>query len=436
MKKNNILGFLILSIFAFGCFFIPKQQIKVYANSTNKFIIQSYGDSISYGEALQNLNDAYPNVFANNYVEKFNAEFYANGVSGYTTDDLLDLLQPYKNRTATDIEIFDDTDVVLLCIGANNVLGPALTNLTDYITDNMSETEYRNILQLNVNNFIADYPEILKIFQGKKIITMTIYNPYKYSTLKDVNIDPSLGSYSNIATGMLNNYDVKFQKMIDISMEYLTIINNQIRSYANENIFVVDIWNLFSSFNKSQYLNYINTNPSNVTISYSDVTSLLQGDFNNILTKLYTHCDPHPTKSGHNVIAQEHLKNFKIFNLTKTNSPRVDNSILSVNSFLNSNYTYKFYKIENNTKILLKETNENSITIANSKIENASELFVEVYKNSQLLDTSTSISINQTEKQSVDARFIVIFVTITLVLMCVIIPISVLVYTKKSKRRF
>lgn len=434
--KKNIFKLFLLSVFAFCCFAIPKQEIKVSASTNDNFIIQAYGDSISYGETLENTSDAYPSVFAKYYIQKFNAEFYANGVSGYTSSNLLEQLQPYKDRTASDIDRFDDTDLVLVCIGANNVLGSATDNISSYITGSLTEQEFREILQANVDQFKLDYPEILSTFENKQIITMTIYNPYKYSTLKDIQIDSSVNSTTaSFLKSVINNYDAKFQEMLDISMEYLNIINNEIRSYESEDIYVVDIWNLFSSFNKTQYQDYINSNPSSITLTNADVSELLKGNLNNIMPKVQTSCDPHPTKAGHNIIAEKHLESFNIFKLNKTaDSENNDNSILKLTTILNENYTYKYYKIENNKKTLLEETTETSISIKNSEIENATELFVEVYSGDELIETSNSLYFSKATQNKTNT-VIIICVVAGISIIAIVVPIC-FVAIKKKKFKF
>lgn len=450
--KKFLLSILVLTLSISSCLFIPKTNNNVKASSADRFIIQAYGDSISYGEKLEDKNDAYPNVFAQYYVEKYDAEFYANGVSGDTTTDLLELLQPYKDKTAseTDMTTFEETDIVVLCIGANNVLGPAITSISSYVSGGMSEEEFRNLLQENVDKFKLEYPEILDIFENKKIIAMTVYNPYKFSSLKDIQIDSSINSgTATLLKSLINNYDVKFQEMLNISMEYLNLINDEIKTYSSSDFYVVDIWNLFSTFNKTQYQDYINSNPSDVIITNSDVSNIFSGNTSSLMHKLYTGCDPHPTKAGHALIAQKHLEKFKLLNLDIEIETQDNNSIISIDTILSGDYTFKFYKMENNKKILLQETNQKSITVQNTEIENASDIFVEVYANNTLLETSDNLSVEiekvDTEKpveetkiygRSIKGIFIIIFIFVIVSLMTALIPIIIYIYKKNTHIRF
>ena len=146
----------------------------VFAASGEEFIIRAYGDSISYGEALQNVNDAYPSVFSKKYVDNLGAEFLAKGVSGDTTSDLLEDLQPYINETAADQQSFEDTDIITLCIGANNILGHATSNLAGFLTGAVTEAQYQALMDAGVAQFKQDYPLILDAFEGKQVIVMTV----------------------------------------------------------------------------------------------------------------------------------------------------------------------------------------------------------------------------------------------------------------------
>lgn len=401
MKKFKILSVLLLGLLC-STILLPKQTIYTSANSTeDKLIIQSYGDSISYGEILTDLNDAYPNVFAKHYVDTFGAEFYANGISGSTSMSLLEKLQPYKDRTAPDIATFDDTDIVVLCIGANNILIPSVGSIPDYLSGALSKQEYHNLLNGRVEQFKEDYPQILEIFNNKKIIVMTVYNPYKHTTLKDMTIDPSVGDYTNLTKMLINNYDSKLQEMLDISMDYLQIINAEIKKSQNENVFVMDIWNLFSKFSKAEYLNYINANISNAVITIDDVENLMQGNPDSVLNKIYENCDPHPSRQGHKVIAGYHLENYKCFRLSNTSNATYENKIdLSITADINGNYTYKYYKNTSNGKQLILETSENIITIDKEELENANDIYAEIYSNENLVATSNIIHFEKPEEET------------------------------------
>ena len=182
------------------------------------------------------------------------------------------VIQPYINKTAEDMESFNNTDIIVLCIGANNVLQPALNSIPAFMDDSLSEADFNTLLNNGVEKFKIDLPKILDTFKNKKIAIMTIYNPYKYLTLKDVSIDANSIIYESIIRSRLNNYEIKLQKLIDISMINLQKINNEIRNLQNDNITVVDIYQKFNLFSKTEYLKYINADVSKTYITQEETS--------------------------------------------------------------------------------------------------------------------------------------------------------------------
>lgn len=404
--KKKIWIFMFLLVFGLGAIFTNSPNIfNASAQGGDNFIIRAYGDSISYGETLDDLTKAYPSVFAQPYVEKFQAEFLAKGVSGDTTSDLLEDLAPYQECTASDMASFEDTDIVTLCIGANNILGSALSNLGGFLTGSVTEEQYQTILDAGVEQFKTEYPQILNTFADKKVVVMTVYNPYKYMTLNDINTTGLTGMNKMLVTSLISTFETKYQKMLSMSMASLQLINDEIRNSATDDVCVVDIWNLFESFTEEQYVQYINADMSKVEIVDADInmTELQQGNYatlmNNIMSRLTTNCDPHPTEAGHAVIATEHLDTFKYFKLStdKDFSALQDSSdkiTLNVETVESGTYTYKFYKETTLGKNVLRETSSPSLEVRATQLAGQGELYVEIYENSNLIYTTDRIAYN------------------------------------------
>ena len=395
--RKGLLAVLFFIMLMYAAYFQPKME-DVKAVSNNELVIMAYGDSISYGETLSDLTKAYPAVFAQKYVENFNARFYARGVSGDTTSDLLEDLQPYVDGTAFDMETFEDADVITLCIGANNVLGPALNNISGFLTGSVSEDQYQSILDAGVEQFKQDYPQILSAFEGKKVIVMTVYNPYKYLSLSDVSISSSISSYESMIRNALSSYDVQFQTMLNMSMESLQIINSEIRNSSSDEVFVVDIWEMFEGFSKDQYLEYINSDISKLTITMADIGAIMQNNLSSFMGRVTSTCDPHPTEAGHAVIAQKSQENFNLFSLSANKNlsglNKSDIITFSVNPIVQGNYTYKCYKEIGASKELIFETNNNSFEIQASEIEGFGKIFVEVCNESQQTEKTNQLTFN------------------------------------------
>ena len=389
--KKKLLIFVFLLVFGLGAVFTAIPSFVAFAETTENFIIRGYGDSISAGYGLADVEKSYPSVFSQDYISAFQGEFQAKGVSGDTTSDLLEDLTPYINGTAEDMAEFENTDIVTLCIGGNNVLGPAMASISEYMSETLSDADYRVLLEAGVTQFKTEFPQILEAFEGKKVLVMTIYNPFKHTSLFDMKIDSSLAIMGNYVNTVLSTYETQFQKMLATTMEYLTQINNEIRSYAGDDVTVVDIWNLFDGFTKQEYLNYINADLSLVTIAMSDITG------GTLMTKISANCDPHPTEAGHAVIAQEHSDNFKYFNLSANKDfsqlkNATDSITFTVNTIESGNYTYKLYKENSLGKTLLGQQSTKTFEIEAQSINGQGTIYFEVYEGSELISTSNSLS--------------------------------------------
>ncbi len=271
--------------------------------TTKTIRVVGFGDSISAGFAPQNTdlysyyNDyisgktkinakCYTNILANSLKtenNKINAISYAE--SGDTTDDLVNKLNDIK----TYPDLLNDSkkaDIITLSIGANNVLGPVLDNMLDYLAGNMSKEEMTQVLQNGYENFRDDYTNtIIPILtRGNGVVlVMTIYDPYKYFDLTESNI-------SGIMADLIDAINDKFVELKELAIEYINKINDYIRAQKFDNVFVVDVNNSFENLSKEDYVKYLNVNSEELTIQ----------DMSNIQNSV--NVDPHPTLEGQEYI--------------------------------------------------------------------------------------------------------------------------------------
>lgn len=400
--RKIFLTFIFLAVFC--CLPCLQTNTKTYAEQET-FSIRAYGDSISAGYGLEDydnyLNDvsiitqgSYPQVFSEKYVTNFNASVIGKGVSGDTSSDLLADLNAYINKTAEDLEDFKSTDVFTVCIGANNVLGVVTDNIQDYLTDSLSHEDFEALLDAGVAQFKQDYPQILSAFGESKVVIMTIYNPFKYIKLTDIQVSSSLGSFiQSTIKSTISSLDTKFQTMLSSSMEALQEINNTIRESASENVYVADIWELFKGFSQSDYENYICADLSKITINSISTV------FEDISSNIGVAFDPHPTSQGHNVIAQEHSNAFKYFELSTSESfedlkDKGDVINLNLTTFETGSYSFKLYKQTEQTKTLILSSQAKTFAVESSLIEGSGDLFVEVYDDNQLVYTTNKLAFN------------------------------------------
>lgn len=400
--KKKVLILMFLFIFGVGSILsgFGFENFAKATSSVDSLFIRAYGDSISAGDKLNDVNDSYPSVFANAFNSNFNVDFVAKGVSGDTTHDLLEDLNPYIEGTAVDQIAFDNAEVITLCIGANNVLKPALANLSGYLSQSVSKEDLQALLDAGVEDFKNEFPQILQAFEGKKIVVMTVYNPFKYLSLNDVSISAGMSGYASIIRSILSQYDNKLQEMLVMSIDSLKIINEEIRNSADENIYVADIWQLFDSFTKEQYLEYINADISKVEIASLDVAS--------IMSEIASASDPHPTKAGHEIIANEHLKAFKYFKLSTNDdfsaiTKGSDKIALNLQTIENDNFTFKLKKTSANVESTILQSSQMAIEVLASSIKGQGKLYIEVYDESQnhvFTTNSIDYDVDYEEEQS------------------------------------
>lgn len=108
--------------------------------------------------------------------------------SGDKVEDLIE-----KLSHATVINAIEDADLVTICIGANSLLGPALSKIEDYIDTGSFETieaavnENLTILETDSNpsSFKRLFDRLNEINPNAKYVFTTIYNPFKYLYLEE-----------------------------------------------------------------------------------------------------------------------------------------------------------------------------------------------------------------------------------------------------------
>lgn len=349
--KKQIVAFIFsfITLFSFGMFCVPKQQGLTKAEQSG-LVIRAYGDSISAGDTLpDNANytsgvhdiceGCYSDVFGKQLIAKFGGSVKSFAHSGDKTSDLVTILNSQSND-----EILA-TDIFTLCIGANNVLGPAISKMSDYLIGGVNETEYRGILQTGLDNFKADYTNIIlpKLTQNPnaKVIVMTVYNPYLYLDLEEAQIDASFSSFVQVVKA-------NFSQMLAITMEYLTEINNTIiQSKVDSKIFVADVKSKFDTFSETEYKQYINADASKIVISsYADLS--------NLSSALASACDPHPTLLGQQQIAQVFSNAFNYLSVKSqdklSNITDGEQQVSIIFESFKDDVVYNAYKIVNGTR--------------------------------------------------------------------------------------
>lgn len=112
--------------------------------------------------------------------------------SGDRVDDLMEKLTHDTVQRA-----IKKADLVTVCIGANDVLEPAMSALGEYINMGDSRLEFlateveANLAVLaddsNANSYTALFNRLTELNPKAKVVFMTIYNPYKYLWIEEGN---------------------------------------------------------------------------------------------------------------------------------------------------------------------------------------------------------------------------------------------------------
>lgn len=404
MKKFIALLFGFITLFSFGITKILPNSF-CYASEDSPLIIRAYGDSISAGDTLPDnenytngthkiCEDCFSDVFAKELIAKFGGEVKSYAHSGDKTGDLVTILNGQDNEELKKVDIFT------LCIGANNVLGPALNKMSDYMVNGVNETEFREILKQGLDNFENDYKNTIlpKLTQNEnaKVVVMTIYNPYLHLNLDEAQVDSSLSALVDMAKS-------NFTQMLSITMEYLEQINQTIRQSAvQDKIFVADVRSKFDTFSSAEYKQYINADASNIVLSSF-------ADLANIQSIMATACDPHPTVDGQEQIANVFLDvfNYAEFSWTDSFSNIEDGEKEISISFklFKDNVLVKAYKIVNGEKndVEIKNIENGTIKILAKNLDGQGDLFITVTNqgNNQTI-TSQKIAFNNQIKSADD----------------------------------
>ncbi len=194
------------------------------------------GDSIARGYGLEKPStQAYPAILAasiESVVDGATVEYENLGIDGLKTSGLLSILRD-------GVPQLDNADIVTVCIGANNLLGPFLTafggtlvfNPSDFSADTataeqfldrfnqlIESEEFEQNMKAGLDAAMADLPQILRLIKQRApeaiIAVTTVYSPYHGMVLSLPYLDKSVdvGEASDRFVSMLNE---NIRKVVD-----------------------------------------------------------------------------------------------------------------------------------------------------------------------------------------------------------------------------
>ena len=241
----------------------------------------NYGEGSQYGKngntSTAIVPESYTDLIKDELAVKYNnrSAVVSFARSGDTVADLIEKLN--HERVQSSIKM---AELVTICIGANDVLQPALMNLEQYIyTGDLSTIEAiveTNLARLNTDSDPNSYMSLLnrlnEINPNARYLFTTIYNPYKYLWIEEgrngffapvLNTIPQmtiLGFEVDVLIkyGLLNTSIVQmlFSRVNGLSAwaeKYVTrlnaVINSKIQNYqsTNSNFIVADSKSLFDT---------------------------------------------------------------------------------------------------------------------------------------------------------------------------------------------
>ncbi len=254
------------------------------------------GDSIAYGYGLeQPEKNSYPGLLS----EKLSlingerdVEYINLAVSGMDTKTMLDMLSDAKEQ-------LEDADLISLCIGANNLLQPFLKMITETMAQYGVVGENGTVagVDLNrLNEMIASLGELLKskelffefrqgIEQFEKDFDVILSTIKSYAPNATVAVMTVYSPFEGICISL-----PYLEQTVDLGVcsdEWVSKLNVFIKEIASKyNCIIVDTYDAFRNDGS-----LVNAAISIVPLRFS--------------------MDPHPTATGHELLAELHFKELK-----------------------------------------------------------------------------------------------------------------------------
>lgn len=334
-KINLIVGVLMFLITAFcGNVFVLKNTKAAQADSVKTINYVALGDSIAAGNLLNGwsedieygingnaettiLASTYTGLFESNTSNVFGANL-VNAVSyARSGDKVQDLMDKLTHENVRDS--IKNADIVTICIGANNILGPALKNIYDFVKSNPSLNVYdmNDLLDEGLKEIRGEngyFKKLLKeldsIGSNAKFIFTNVYNPYKnFGIQNDDWTDSLIGLFLDLdnLNMMGSEANVYINGGTNRSGEHVIglneILTDGINSWVNEgheNYYIVDNYTAFNNYT-GKYSDLVNC-----WITKDHSASQIFKDFDwgndNLEREFQEAVDPHPRVGGYSIM--------------------------------------------------------------------------------------------------------------------------------------
>lgn len=246
-------------------------------HTINENWIVDYGEDSQYGKngnaSTAIVPESYTHRMHNELISSYGEDNVTSTSFARSGDTVADLIEKLSHDVV--IKTIKKADVVTVCIGANDVLQPALSHLEEYIyAGNLSEIESiveNNLLTLEDDSAATSYVSLFNRFKeinpDAKYAFTTVYNPYKYLWIEEgqngffspiLNTIPQINILgfdvsSSIKNGLLNTSIVqmlfnRINGLDDWAERYVTALNRVLKNKivnAGDNFFIADTKEVF-----------------------------------------------------------------------------------------------------------------------------------------------------------------------------------------------
>lgn len=283
-----------------------------YANkSDDGFVSDSYTDSLKIF-----FKDKYKNVTAHNYAQ-------TGLTSTQLKDQLLALDGDSLSQTQEEMKSnIESADVITVCIGANDILGPAQNNFINILLEE-DISPYLSQFDNGIAIFNTNFPIIVNTLRElnptAKLIFSNIYNPYAALSISSSNIEIyySMFKIYDIPSDRVNLIGQIAEAYIDADIVYNSnkepiktvetglnqIIQNSI--IGVENCHVLDVKSCFDTYlAENNSYDIVNSTVLNQNQIYFELSNPLNMEQNliEIQEQIVPYIDPHPSIVGHGEI--------------------------------------------------------------------------------------------------------------------------------------
>ncbi len=288
------------------------------------------GDEAILREGVYNSGVFVEGGYSNSFKNYLMAEYGSKNVNATSFarsgDRTADLLNKLNNQSVATV--IEKADIVTICIGANDILGPALDNLENFIFGQMSLTEMEQKLDeglatfAGTNDIEGNFEKILNKLQdlnpNAKYIFTNVYNPYKFLAVPTAleffielynsisTLDISVENVNGIATAtevyVAGGGNSSGRQVVGLN----ALLEEKINKFNDKNdtdYILVDVKSEFDKFTlqtETKYTDLVNcvfTKDAQIAIDFGV----------DIYTQIQQYADPHPTTNGHQIIYNQFI---------------------------------------------------------------------------------------------------------------------------------